>query len=284
MQPKALIHRDLKPPNLLLRENGTILKICDFGTVADKATMMTNNKGSAAWMAPEVFEGSNYTEKCDVFSWGIILWEVLAREQPFKEIETSFSIMWTIHKGNRPPLIDGCPAPLEKLMIRCWDRVPENRPSMNEVVEQMKHLYRFFPGGDTPLRLTDSIDDEYDGYEDDETIESIEESDPDSSLPSTAFNTNIGGGSGGYSGGAFHNHFGVQKSPTRNVRWSDIEANGNLSSNRTNGLLMPNAYRGAPLEPLFVEVDEVRVFLHFSVFLKLIFFSRTKTPNFLMMN
>ena len=37
---------------------------------------MTNNKGSAAWMAPEVFEGSKYSEKCDVFSWGIILWEV----------------------------------------------------------------------------------------------------------------------------------------------------------------------------------------------------------------
>lgn len=57
MTPKALIHRDLKPPNLLLITGGKVLKICDFGTACDKKTYMTNNKGSAAWMAPEVFEG-----------------------------------------------------------------------------------------------------------------------------------------------------------------------------------------------------------------------------------
>lgn len=52
MRPKPLIHRDLKPLNLLLFESGRILKICDFGTVVDKATQMTNNKGSPGWMAP----------------------------------------------------------------------------------------------------------------------------------------------------------------------------------------------------------------------------------------
>lgn len=54
MQPKPLIHRDLKPPNLVLVMGGLVVKICDFGTAADKRTYMTNNQGSAKWMAPEV--------------------------------------------------------------------------------------------------------------------------------------------------------------------------------------------------------------------------------------
>lgn len=99
MEPKPLIHRDLKPPNLLLVDSGRVLKICDFGTVTVKATLMTDNKGSAAWMAPEVFEGQIYNEKCDVFSWSIILWEILAREQPFKNIGSAYGIMWSVHKG-----------------------------------------------------------------------------------------------------------------------------------------------------------------------------------------
>ncbi|KAF3844394.1 hypothetical protein F7725_007557 [Dissostichus mawsoni] len=101
--------------HLLLVARGTVLKICDFGTACDIQTYMTNNKGSAAWMAPEVFEGSNYSEKCDVFSWGIILWETL--------------------------------------MTRCWDKEPSQRPSMEEVKNTMSNLMKYFPGSDEPLKL-----------------------------------------------------------------------------------------------------------------------------------
>ncbi|KAL4233613.1 Mitogen-activated protein kinase kinase kinase 7 [Mactra antiquata] len=162
MKPKALIHRDLKPPNLLLIMGGTVLKICDFGTACDIQTHMTNNKGSAAWMAPEVFEGSNYSEKCDVFSWGIILWEVFTRRKPFDEIGgPAFRIMWAVHNGTRPPLIRNFPKALELLMTRSWSKNPTERPSMAEVVRIMSHLFQFFSGAEEPLV--------YPAYEDDES-------------------------------------------------------------------------------------------------------------------
>uniref|UniRef100_H3CJ52 Mitogen-activated protein kinase kinase kinase 7 n=1 Tax=Tetraodon nigroviridis TaxID=99883 RepID=H3CJ52_TETNG len=156
MKPKALIHRDLKPPNcnliFSLVAGGTVLKICDFGTACDIQTHMTNNKGSAAWMAPEVFEGSNYSEKCDVFSWGIILWEVITRKKPFEIGGPAFRIMWAVHNGTRPPLIKDLPKPIESLMTRCWSKDPSQRPSMEEIVKIMTHLMKYFPGSDEPLQ------------------------------------------------------------------------------------------------------------------------------------
>lgn len=222
-----MIHRDLKPPNLLLKKGGTLLKICDFGTVADKATWMTNNRGSAAWMAPEVFESSRYSEKCDVFSFGIILWEVLSREQPFKDIELTFSILWNVHKGNRPPLIEGCPRPIEELMTNCWAKNPSDRPSMDYVVEVMTELCQFFPGGDVPLDYSVLEEDEEEGIEGEYYEEGQEGSEYGDTL------------------GSNRNYFGGDHQDS-------------LMSQRSNASLrQPTMHMKEAPHPLFVDVDPV---------------------------
>lgn len=118
-------------------------------------THMTNSRGSAAWMAPEVFQSSSYTEKCDVFSFGIILWEVFARKKPFDELGgPPFAVMWAIHMGTRPPPLRNCPPKLDSLMKRCWDSDPKLRPSMAEAFKEMEEIMQFCHHADEPLELS----------------------------------------------------------------------------------------------------------------------------------
>ncbi|GAU98326.1 hypothetical protein RvY_09487 [Ramazzottius varieornatus] len=153
MRPKPLIHRDLKPPNILLTDSGRQCKLCDFGTACEARTYLTNNRGSAAWMAPEVFESNKYTEKCDVFSFGIIIWEVLTRRRPYDEAGGNiYRIMWAIHRGIRPPLIRGCPALIETLMTQCWAKDPQERPRMIEVVKILEIVFKKLHGASLPVQ------------------------------------------------------------------------------------------------------------------------------------
>lgn len=140
IRPKPIMHRDLKPANLLLFSRGKILKICDFGTACTVKTQMTNNTGSASYMAPEVFATSSYLESGDVFSWSIIFWEILARTPPYsQQYSNPYQILWRVkQEGTRPNELENCPDIIWNLITICWDTDPKKRPSMREVAEEME--------------------------------------------------------------------------------------------------------------------------------------------------
>lgn len=116
---------------------------------------MTNNKGSSAWMAPEVFKGSEYSEKCDVFSWAIILWQCLSRRQPFSKYDNEYAIQWSkVALEKKPPLLRNCPSKLTFLLEQGWHTKPEQRLSMDEIVVIMEELYSHCePATNYPLKL-----------------------------------------------------------------------------------------------------------------------------------
>lgn len=167
MHSRQFVHRDLKPPNLLLKNEYRLLKVCDFGTVSKLRTVMSNNRGTAAWMAPEVFSTNKYDEKCDVYSFGIILWEMITRRRPFQDIEgTPLTILWKAYSGSRPPPIADCPDVLMDLIVRCWDKEPNARPTMQEVFDVLTVFTTIFNDGESPL-----IDTSASGTLDTETAE-----------------------------------------------------------------------------------------------------------------
>uniref|UniRef100_A0A914BWM5 Mitogen-activated protein kinase kinase kinase n=1 Tax=Acrobeloides nanus TaxID=290746 RepID=A0A914BWM5_9BILA len=149
---KDLVHRDLKPSTMLLTNDYIGLKLCGFGTAAGLKTTMTNNRGTAAWMAPEVFRGKKYDQKCDIFSFGILMWEMLARRQPITDPDShAYTILWQVSEGRRPPVIKDCPSALMDLIQLCWDDNPNKRPTIDEVVDIIDVIRKIYGNYDKPL-------------------------------------------------------------------------------------------------------------------------------------
>lgn len=152
-----IIHRDLKSLNLLLAEpipddqKMPVVKVSDFGlsrmqeSSADSGETwgkMTNSAGTCHWMAPEVCTGTYYDEMVDVYSYSMIMFEVICREIPFEEEEPA-NVSNLITQGQRPDLEavpPDCPPLLKNLMIRGWHQEPTHRPPFSDIVPLLKSL------------------------------------------------------------------------------------------------------------------------------------------------
>ena len=122
---------------------GRDLKICDFGNARDVTVhSMTCTIGTAAWMAPEVILGKYYDEKCDIYSWAIIFWEILARKVPHKNFPCNEAILFAVPNGRRPPLSQNWPDEIQSIMTMSWADDPNERPSMEEIEKHMNYLFK----------------------------------------------------------------------------------------------------------------------------------------------
>jgi len=140
-----IFHRDLKSLNVLLRTNWSAF-IIDFGLAKVKyeSTKGTKGLGSYPWMAPEMFdEETTLTAALDIYSFGMILYELLTREIPFKGL-SPMQITRAISQGNRPviPTDIRCPEGYTKLMIDCWDEEPTKRPSLPNIISRLQEFSR----------------------------------------------------------------------------------------------------------------------------------------------
>ncbi|XP_043086533.1 mitogen-activated protein kinase kinase kinase 13 isoform X2 [Puntigrus tetrazona] len=130
-----IIHRDLKSPNVLVTQNDNV-KISDFGTskeLSDKSTKMSF-AGTVAWMAPEVIRNEPVSEKVDIWSFGVVLWELLTGEIPYKDVDSS-AIIWGVGSNSlHLPVPSTCPDGFKILMKQTWQGKPRNRPSFRQIL------------------------------------------------------------------------------------------------------------------------------------------------------
>uniref|UniRef100_A0A3P8VVG0 Mitogen-activated protein kinase kinase kinase 12 n=1 Tax=Cynoglossus semilaevis TaxID=244447 RepID=A0A3P8VVG0_CYNSE len=130
-----IIHRDLKSPNMLITYDDSV-KISDFGTskeLSDKSTKMSF-AGTVAWMAPEVIRNEPVSEKVDIWSFGVVMWEMLTGEVPYKDVDSS-AIIWGVGNNSlQLPVPEGCPDSFKLLLRQCWNCKPRNRPSFRQIL------------------------------------------------------------------------------------------------------------------------------------------------------
>ncbi|KAM9376541.1 hepatocyte growth factor receptor [Pholidichthys leucotaenia] len=149
---KKFVHRDLAARNCMLDESYTV-KVADFGLardIYDKEYYSIHNKSGVKlpvkWMALESLQTHKFTTKSDVWSFGVLLWELMTRGAPPYSDVNSFDITVFLLQGRRLLQPEFCPDALYTVMIECWHPKPERRPSFAELVSRISTIFSSFSG------------------------------------------------------------------------------------------------------------------------------------------
>ncbi|XP_042385319.1 RAF proto-oncogene serine/threonine-protein kinase-like isoform X5 [Zingiber officinale] len=130
-----IVHRDLKSANCLVDKHWAV-KICDFGLsriITDGPLRDNSSAGTPEWMAPELIRNEPFTEKCDIFSLGVIMWELCTLNRPWDGTPPVQVIYAVANEGTGLEIPEG---PLGKLIADCWAE-PDERPSCQEILTRL---------------------------------------------------------------------------------------------------------------------------------------------------
>ncbi|KAJ1703649.1 hypothetical protein LUZ63_003428 [Rhynchospora breviuscula] len=139
LHAQGVIHRDLKSHNLLLNDEMRV-KVADFGTscLETQCRSSKGNMGTYRWMAPEMIKEKPCTRKVDVYSFGIVLWELTTCLVPYQGMTPVQAAYAVAEKNLRPPLSTTCSPILNNLIRRCWSANPAKRPEFSYVVSVLE--------------------------------------------------------------------------------------------------------------------------------------------------
>eukprot|EP01114_Cavostelium_apophysatum_P015009 TRINITY_DN4008_c0_g1_i4.p1 TRINITY_DN4008_c0_g1~~TRINITY_DN4008_c0_g1_i4.p1 ORF type:complete len:1425 (+),score=391.51 TRINITY_DN4008_c0_g1_i4:717-4991(+) len=144
-----MIHRDVKSPNILMVSTDVnspaMAKVADFGLTTPLfiPEFRTRFVDQPMWLAPEIMSGSLYAEKADVYAFGIILWELVARSRPFDEFPFAnwgAQLEDSIVAGTRPTIPSNCHPLYKKLISDCWHTNPRHRPPFRTILQILQTI------------------------------------------------------------------------------------------------------------------------------------------------
>ncbi|XP_022955087.1 probable serine/threonine-protein kinase SIS8 [Cucurbita moschata] len=150
----VVVHRDLKSPNLLVDRN-RVVKVCDFGLSKMKHSTFLSSRstaGTAEWMAPEVLRNEPSDEKCDVYSYGVILWELSTMKQPWGGMNPMQVVGAVGFQHRRLDIPDNIDPAIADIIRKCWQTDPRLRPSFAEILAALKPLQKPMLSSQVPRR------------------------------------------------------------------------------------------------------------------------------------
>ncbi|XP_036357369.1 tyrosine-protein kinase CSK isoform X5 [Octopus sinensis] len=139
LEAKNLVHRDLAARNVLVHEDGTA-KVSDFGLAKFESFSQEGGRFPIKWTAPEAIRKNVFTSKSDVWSFGILLWEIYSFGRvPYPRIPLA-EVVRHVERGYRMETPDGCPPEIYRIMRHTWDMEPNHRPLFQDILNMLHNL------------------------------------------------------------------------------------------------------------------------------------------------